>query len=105
MTNIGVIFKEDALQFGLSGVMLRGSGVLWDLRLIENYDDYNFFNFSVPVGSYGDCYDRYFIRIEEMRESLCIMIQAIEFLRLFDILYDKSYFVDDNKIYFPLKAK
>jgi len=55
--------------------VLRGSGFSWDLRLIEAYDAYNFFDFSVPVGQFGDCYDRYMIRVEEMRESLNIMLR------------------------------
>lgn len=53
--------------------MLRGSGILWDLRIIESYENYNLFNFSIPLGNFGDCFDRYLIRIEEMRESLNIM--------------------------------
>lgn len=52
--------------------MLRGSGIVWDLRVVESYDAYNLFDFAVPVGEFGDCYDRYLIRIEEMRESLGI---------------------------------
>ena len=53
--------------------MLRGSGILWDLRLVESYELYNLFNFTVPLGLVGDCFDRYLVRLEEMRESLYIM--------------------------------
>jgi len=78
--NVGFVSKQQALDWGFSGVMLRGSGVLWDLRLIESYESYNLIKFSVPVGSYGDCFDRYLIRLEEMRESLFIISQCIDFL-------------------------
>lgn len=77
LVNIGVVSKIEALDWGFTGVMLRGSGVLWDLRIIENYDNYNLLNFSIPLGEYGDCYDRFLIRIEEMRESLNIMEQCL----------------------------
>jgi NADH:ubiquinone oxidoreductase subunit D len=62
--------------------LLRGSGIYWDLRLIEGYDAYNTIKFYIPVGSNGDCFDRYLIRIEEMRQSLHIMYQVIYFIRL-----------------------
>jgi NADH dehydrogenase (ubiquinone) Fe-S protein 2 len=78
LVNVGVVTKAQALDWGFSGVMLRGSGVLWDLRVVENYDNYHLFNFSVPVGYFGDCFDRYLIRIEEMRESLNIIVQCLD---------------------------
>lgn len=53
--------------------MLRGSGLLWDLRVIASYENYNLFNFSIPLGKVGDCFDRYLIRLEEMRESTFII--------------------------------
>ena len=53
--------------------MSRSSGISWDLRIIEAYEHYNLYNFSIPVGSFGDCFDRYLIRVEEMRESLKII--------------------------------
>jgi NADH:ubiquinone oxidoreductase subunit D len=78
--------------------MLRGSGGFWDLRLTETYDNYNFFNFSIPIGINGDCYDRYICRIQEMRESLKIMSQALKFLNVFSKLGDTSYIINDFKI-------
>jgi NADH:ubiquinone oxidoreductase subunit D len=78
--------------------MLRGSGIYWDLRLIESYENYNLFNFNIPIGLNGDCYDRYIIRIFEMRESLKIILQAIDYLNLLDKLLDSSYIIDDYKI-------
>jgi NADH-quinone oxidoreductase subunit D len=61
LIEVGVVTKSQALNWGFSGVMLRGSGCLWDLRLIENYENYNKLNFRIPVGLNGDCYDRYLI--------------------------------------------
>ena len=75
--DIGIVSKQEALDHGFSGVMLRGSGVPWDLRKSNPYECYSDFNFKIPVGKNGDCYDRYLCRIEEMRESISIMIQAI----------------------------
>jgi NADH dehydrogenase (ubiquinone) Fe-S protein 2 len=77
LVNIGVVSKKQALKWGFSGVMLRGSGIPWDLRKMQPYENYNKFNFSIPVGSGGDCYDRYLVRIEEMRQSIYILNQAI----------------------------
>lgn len=76
--DIGIISKQEALDHGFSGVMLRGSGVPWDLRKSNPYECYEEFNFKIPVGKNGDCYDRYLCRIEEMRESILIMIQALK---------------------------
>ena len=75
--NIGVVTKQDALDYSFSGVMLRGSGVSWDLRKSQPYECYNQFDFKIPVGKNGDCYDRYLCRIEEMRESVKIIQQCI----------------------------
>lgn len=76
--DIGIISKQEALDHGFSGVMLRGSGVPWDLRKSNPYECYNEFNFRIPIGKNGDCYDRYLCRIEEMRESVLIMTQALK---------------------------
>ena len=84
--------------------MLRGSGILWDLRLIEAYDSYDLFDFSIPVGRFGDCFDRYLIRVEEMRESLHIMSQCLDFLTHWynENVYD--YILDDNKLVPPARG-
>ena len=75
--DIGRVSLKEALDFGFSGVMLRGSGRPWDLRKSQPYDGYERFDFDIPVGKNGDCYDRYLCRIEEMKESLKIIKQAI----------------------------
>lgn len=98
LINIGVVNRDDALNMGFSGVMLRGSGFLWDLRVVENYDSYNFVDFNIPVGHFGDCFDRYLIRIEEMKESLFIMNQCINVLHLFDSFNFSSHFSSNSKI-------
>lgn len=77
LVDIGVVSAEDAMNFGFSGVMLRGSGIPWDLRKTQPYEVYNKMKFDVPVGTNGDCYDRYLIRIEEMRQSLRIIMQVL----------------------------
>ncbi len=76
--DIGVVSKQDALDYSFSGVMLRGSGVAWDLRKSQPYDCYEQFDFQIPVGKNGDCYDRYLCRIEEMKESIKIIKQCID---------------------------
>lgn len=80
LVNIGVVSYKRALDWGFSGVMLRGSGIPWDLRKTQPYEIYNELNFSVPIGTNGDCYDRYLIRIEEMRESIKIINQTINMM-------------------------
>ena len=75
--DIGVITKEEAISYGLSGPNLRGSGIDHDLRKVNPYLDYERFDFDIPVGSVGDCYDRYLVRMEEMRQSVRILKQAI----------------------------
>jgi len=76
--DIGIVTKNDALDYSFSGVMLRGSGVPWDLRKSQTYECYSEFDFDIPIGKNGDCYDRYLCRIEEMRESLKIIKQCIK---------------------------
>ena len=73
LVDIGIVNADDALYYGFSGVMLRGSGVDWDLRKSIPYDIYDLISFNIPIGKNGDCYDRYLIRIEEMKESLKII--------------------------------
>ena len=75
--DIGIVSKEDALDYSFSGVMLRGSGVPWDLRKSQPYECYEQLEFKIPVGKNGDCYDRYICRIEEMRESVKIINQCL----------------------------
>ena len=78
---IGVVSAERALQLGFTGPMLRGSGVEWDLRKKQPYEVYDKLDFDIPVGVHGDCYDRYLVRVEEMRQSNRIVAQCIDWLR------------------------
>ncbi|MEO8144898.1 MAG: NADH-quinone oxidoreductase subunit D [Betaproteobacteria bacterium] len=78
---IGVVTPERAMALGFSGPMLRGSGIEWDLRRKQPYEVYDKLNFDVPVGVNGDCYDRYLVRIEEMRQSNGIVKQCVDWLR------------------------
>jgi NADH-quinone oxidoreductase subunit D len=75
--DVGVISKKDAIDWGLSGPNLRGSGIEHDLRKANPYLDYERFDFDIPIGSVGDCFDRYLIRMEEMRQSVRIIRQCI----------------------------
>jgi NADH-quinone oxidoreductase subunit D len=76
--DIGVVTAEQAMDWGFSGPMLRASGVPWDLRKAQPYDVYEKMDFDIPIGKNGDCYDRYLVRIEEMRQSLRIIKQALD---------------------------
>ncbi|WP_313060035.1 NADH-quinone oxidoreductase subunit D [Agrobacterium cavarae] len=78
--DIGVVSLEDAFAWGFTGVMVRGSGAAWDLRRAQPYECYSDLDFDIPVGKNGDCYDRYLIRMQEMRESVKIMKQCVELL-------------------------
>jgi NADH-quinone oxidoreductase subunit D len=80
--DIGIITEEDVLRWSFSGVMVRGSGLAWDLRRSQPYECYDEFDFKIPVGKNGDCYDRYLCRMAEMRESTSIIRQAIAKLRV-----------------------
>mgnify|MGYP000553586573 CR=1 FL=1 len=75
--DVGVVTAEEAMDWGFSGVMLRGSSVAWDLRKSQPYDGYENVDFDIPIGKNGDCYDRYLCRIEEMRQSLRIIEQCL----------------------------
>lgn len=76
--DIGVISAKDAVAWGLSGPMLRASGVAWDLRKSQPYEIYEELRFDIPIGKYGDCYDRYLVRVAEMRESVKLILQCLE---------------------------
>jgi len=76
--DIGVVTKQEALDHSFSGVMLRGSGIAWDLRKAQPYECYQDFDFKIPIGKKGDCYDRYLCRIEEMRQSVEIIKNCID---------------------------
>jgi len=98
LVDVGVVSSDLAFDYGFSGVMLRGSGILWDLRLNDPYECYNKFDFKVPIGAYGDCYDRYLIRVFEMRESLKIIDQSIFLL---EQMPNENIKVDDYKVVAP----
>ncbi|HET9680339.1 MAG TPA: NADH-quinone oxidoreductase subunit D, partial [Gammaproteobacteria bacterium] len=94
---IGVVSAERALNLGFTGPMLRGSGIAWDLRKKQPYEVYDELDFDIPVGTNGDCYDRYLVRVAEMRESARIIKQCVAWLR------DNPgpVMLDDNKIVPP----
>ncbi len=79
--DIGVVTEEDIQLYGFSGPMARGSGLAWDLRRAQPYELYDEFDFKIPVGKNGDCYDRYLVRMAEMRELIKIMLQAVAKIR------------------------
>ena len=79
--DIGIVTQEEAFAWGFSGVMVRGSGIAWDLRKSQPYETYAEYDFDIPLGKNGDCWDRYLCRVEEMKQSLSIMKQAIVKLR------------------------
>lgn len=76
--DIGIVSPEQAIDWGFSGPMIRGSGLPWDLRRSQPYDAYEHITFDVPIGRHGDCYDRYLVRIEEMRQSIKIIMQCLD---------------------------
>lgn len=97
---IGVVSPERALQLGFTGPMLRGSGIEWDLRKKQPYAAYPQMDFDIPIGVNGDCYDRYLVRIEEMRQSNRIIRQCVEWLRT----HPGPVAVDDHKVMPPSRA-
>jgi NADH-quinone oxidoreductase subunit D len=99
--NIGVVSPERAMQLGFSGPMLRGSGIAWDLRRKQPYEVYDEVDFDIPVGTNGDCYDRYLVRVEEMRQSNRIVRQCIDWLRA----NPGPVMVDDHKIVPPRRTE
>ena len=98
-----MVTLEDAWNWGFSGVMVRGSGAAWDLRKAQPYECYAEMEFDIPIGKNGDCYDRYLIRMEEMRQSIRIMKQCIDKLRAPEGQGPVT--VDDNKIVPPQRGE
>ncbi len=96
---VGTVNAEEALNMGFSGVMLRGSGIKWDLRKSQPYDAYDKVEFDVPVGINGDTYDRYLCRMEEMRESLKIIEQCLNKMPTGEVR------TDDYKVVPPRRAE
>lgn len=99
LVGIGVVSALQALNWSFSGVMLRGSGLCWDLRKLQPYEVYDLMDFSVPVGKNGDCFDRYLIRVQEMRESLKIIFQCLNHMPLGLVR------IEDKKIMVPSRAQ
>ncbi|KRX58662.1 Structural maintenance of chromosomes protein 3 [Trichinella sp. T9] len=97
--DIGVVTAENALNWGFSGVMLRGSGIKWDIRKTEPYEVYDQIEFDVPIGTKGDCYDRYLVRMEEMRQSLRIIDQCLNRMPAGEVK------VDDHKLVPPKRSE
>jgi len=99
LIDIGIVSAESAVAWGFSGVLLRGSGIPWDLRKSQPYEVYKDLSFSVPVGSSGDCYDRYILRVEEMRQSLNLILECLKKIPLGAI---KS---SDSKVMMPSRTE
>ncbi|MGH8265108.1 MAG: NADH-quinone oxidoreductase subunit D, partial [Steroidobacteraceae bacterium] len=92
--NIGVVSPERAMQLGFTGPMIRGSGIAWDLRKKQPYEVYDQMDFDIPIGTHGDCYDRYLVRVAEMRQSNRIVEQCVAWLRK----NPGAVMVDDRKV-------
>jgi NADH-quinone oxidoreductase subunit D len=101
LVGIGVVSPERALQLGFTGPMIRGSGIPWDLRKKQSYAAYDKMDFDIPVGANGDCYDRYLVRMEEMRQSNRIMSQCVDWLRN----NPGPVMVDDHKVAAPARGE
>ncbi|MFN3827602.1 MAG: NADH-quinone oxidoreductase subunit D [Micavibrio sp.] len=97
--DIGIVTAEEAMDWGFSGPMIRASGLAWDLRKSQPYEVYDQMDFDIPVGKTGDCYARYLVRMEEMRQSLSIMKQAIEKMPEGPVM------IDDYKVAPPPRAE
>ncbi len=99
MVEIGIVSKQQALDWGFSGPMIRGSGIAWDLRKSQPYEIYDQLDFDIPIGKNGDSYDRYLIRVEEMRQSIKLIKQCIEKMP------DGAIVSDDPKIAPPKRTE
>ena len=97
LKNVGILSLEDILNWGCSGVLLRGSGLAWDIRKSQPYETYEQINFDIPIGENGDCFDRYLVRVNEMRQSINIIKQVL------DKLPNGPVKVMDNKVAFPVR--
>jgi len=97
--DIGVFDQEQALDWGMSGVMLRSTGLAWDLRKAQPYEVYSDLEFDIPIGKNGDCYDRYLMRMEEMVQSLSLMRQCLEHMPQGEVM------VDDYKVRPPTRGE
>ena len=127
LINIGSVSKKQAISWGFSGVLLRSSGISWDLRKVQPYESYNYLNFKIPVSFFSDSYDRYLLRIEEMKQSIKIINQGCLYLlnlqnfkrsrfKLFksnntmvDLIshfkfYSEGFFLKANNIYLGIEA-
>ncbi|HEX2803590.1 MAG TPA: NADH-quinone oxidoreductase subunit D, partial [Sphingomicrobium sp.] len=96
--DIGVVHKDDAIAWGFSGPMIRASGVPWDLRKSQPYEVYDGMDFDIPVGTNGDCYDRFMVRVEEVRQSARIMRQCLKEMP------PGPFATDDRKVFPPPRA-
>ena len=97
LVDIGIVRADEAINYAFSGVLLRGSGIPWDLRKTQPYEVYDRMEFDIPVGTNGDCYDRYLIRVNEMRQSVRIINQCL------NDMPEGAIKVDNNKISVPSK--
>jgi NADH dehydrogenase (ubiquinone) Fe-S protein 2 len=98
LVDVGIVSYDEAMAWGFSGPMLRGSGISWDLRKNQPYEVYGDLEFDIPIGSNGDCYDRYCIRINEMRESIRIIIQCLNNLPEGPVKIDDAKIVPPSRI-------
>jgi len=98
MVDIGIVSKEQAIDWGFSGPMIRGSGIAWDLRKSQPYEIYDEMDFDIPIGKNGDSYDRYLIRVQEMRESIKIIQQCLDKIPNGDVM------TNDKRIAPPKRA-
>ena len=105
LINIGIINSATAINYGFSGIMLRSTGVLWDIRKFLQYELYNDIKFLIPVSSNGDCYDRYLLRIEEMRQSLYIIDYCLNWLITIGNFSNLDIKLQDYKLSTPSKAQ
>jgi NADH dehydrogenase (ubiquinone) Fe-S protein 2 len=99
LVDIGVVNLTEALDYGFSGVLVRGSGLPWDLRKSEPYEVYDLMDFNIPVGTNGDCYDRYLIRVNEMRQSIAIINQCLSNMPQGIIKVDNNKINISSKVY------